>query len=352
MFDLVLFFYVNLTWGALVGIAAGAGGGILIGGVMWGYYDTQIRGPVSSSLNFSVQCFESPSKAYGFWGVWSEPPAEIPMSDEQRKMPVRIPVGYFGRKSANENLSQIQTTTETGLTMVEEIHTRSPACGNKACTCEWHNRDFIIDNGEIYHRLPYLQFETHGYVLTPAAGSAPFRQAVLISPCKIDSLRQIHDVLFFRGMPVMGRTTYITIARCFEMDPENEMFGGPAYIITCSSWHIELAQRLAGFTPAYMVPNSDRIVSLYNMWGVERAMKLNQQLTTAHDQINALQSQLNDFTGQVYKTAWTYIESFFRTRQLPRMPGRGILGRRGIILIVLTAVTITLTIAYLLHIIG
>jgi len=89
------------------------------------------------------------------------------------------------------------------------------------------------------------------------------------------------------------------------------------------------------------------------MWGVERAMKLNQQLTTAHDQIRALQSQLNDFTGQVYKTAWSYIEAYFRTRQLPKVRGEGILSRKGaiVLLVVAGAIALTLTVAYLLHVI-
>jgi len=117
MFDLIMFFYANLTWGAIAGIGAGAGGAIVIGGGLWGYYDTQIRGPVSSNLNMSVQCFESPSKAYGFWAVSDQPLSEIPMSDEQRKLPARIPVGYFGRKSTSENQSQTSTTTDTGLTI-------------------------------------------------------------------------------------------------------------------------------------------------------------------------------------------------------------------------------------------
>lgn len=353
MFVLVAVVYANTNWGGVVGIFVGALGAGGIGGGMWGYYDVAIRGPVGSGLNLSAQVFESDSIGYGVWLVGEQPFTEIPMTDEQRKMPMRIPVGYFGKNPSTTGQTSQELATNSGLTMIEEIHTRSPSCSNKNCTCEYHSNDFSVDNAEIFHRLPFLEFETHAYVATPNQGGAPFKQAVIISPCEIDKLRTIKDLIFFRNIPVMGRTTYVSLTRVFEMDERDEMFGAPMYVITHSTWHVGLTQRLAGFIPAYMVPNRDRVVETYNMWGVERAMKLNQQLTTAHDRISALESQLNDFTGQVYKTAWSYIEAYFRTRQLPKIAGQGILSRKGILvlLIAAAAIGITITLAYLLHLI-
>ena len=284
LFDLVMFFYTNMTWGALAGIAAGGlGAGGIVGG-LGAYYFLGVITPASAGLNLSAQIFELPELGWGLWAVNDQPLVEIPMSDEERKMPARIPVGILGKKTAANPAGQIQQATDEGVTMIEEVHGTCPSC----------SKQISLDTGEIYHRLPFLEFETYGYVMTPNPGSTPFEKAIIISPCKIDSLRTIRDLIFFKSMPVMARTTYVTLCRVFEMDTGTE-FSAPAYVITSSSWHIELTQRLAGFTPAYMVPNMSRIVEIYNMWGITEAMKLKQQLATAKSRIDSLEANQPEF---------------------------------------------------------
>jgi len=282
MFDLVAFFYANLTWGALIGIVVGGLGAAGIVSTLAGYYWFAVMIPVSAGLNMSSQLFDLPGLASGSWFVQDKPLTEISMDPEERKMPVRIPVGIFKKKTVKDG-EQVSQTGE-GLTMIEEVHGVCPDC----------HHNVSLDSGEIYHRLPFLEFETFAYVMTPAAGSAPFQQAVIVSPCKIDSLRQIQDLIFFKGMPVMARTTYVSLTRIFEMDQEQD-FGAPMYVVSFSTWHVELAQRLAGFTPAYIVPNLERIVQIYNLWGITEAMKLKQQLATAKSRIDSLEANQPEF---------------------------------------------------------
>ncbi len=281
MFDLVAFFYANITWGALIGIVVGGVGATGIIGMLAGYYWFAVMAPVGAGINLAMQIFELPSLAGAAYLVMNHPIDEIPLDDEERLMPVRIPMGIYKKPTEKE---KSQTQQDEGLTVIEEVHGMCPAC----------KKEVSLDNGEIYYKIPSLQFSTHGYVITPSPGTAPFDKAVIISPCSLGELITIQDLLIYKGMPVMGRVTYVSVARIFEMDSGTD-FSAPCYAVLFSTWHVALAQHLAGFTPAYMVPNREKIIDYYNLWGITEAMKLKQQLATAKSRIDSLEANQPEF---------------------------------------------------------
>lgn len=166
--------------------------------------------------------------------------------------------------------------------------------------CQYHFKDFAVDHGQLYHKFPFLQFKTYAYVMTPS--SASFQQAVIISPCKIDSLRKITDLIFFKGFPAMASTVFLSLTRVFELD-QHSVFGGPVYVVNFSSWHVEITQQLAGFTPAYMIPNQEQIIKILNLWGIREALQLMQQIATLKAQVESLQGSQIDFDKGVEATA-------------------------------------------------
>ncbi|KKW14668.1 MAG: hypothetical protein UY55_C0005G0016 [Candidatus Jorgensenbacteria bacterium GW2011_GWB1_50_10] len=282
MFVFIAFFYASTTWGMLVGlIIAGLGSAGIIGSLL-GYYWLAIVLPVGSGINLSAQIFELPSLAGGVYLVMNQPIVEIPMDDEERLMPVRVPMGIYRKEATNAGGSQTQQSE--GLKVIEEVRGICPSCKN----------EIELETGEIYYESPFMQFSTHGYVLTPSPGTAPFDKAVIISPCSLGELIDVQDLLIYKGMLVMGRVTYLSLGRIFEMDSGTD-FSAPCYAVLFSTWHVQLAQRLAGFTPAYMVPNREKIISFYNMWGITEAMKLKQQLATAKSRIDSLEANQPEF---------------------------------------------------------
>jgi hypothetical protein len=303
MLTFIAVFYATTAWGMFAGLLIGILGIAGIGGGICAYYVIAIIRPASAGLNLSAQVFETDELAYGIWMVNDKPLTEIPMDPDERLMPVRIPFREFSKKkrsatNGGQKLEQLSEADAEGLEMIEEVHIR---CPNDQC--EFHMRDIVADHGQIYHRLPYLQFKTYGYVATPNPNSAPFQQAVIISPCEIDALRRIQDLIFFKGFPVMAPTTFISLSRVFEMDEHIPGFAAPAYVVSFSSWHVRVAQQLAGFTPAFMVPNLERVIQIYNLWGVREALKLQQQLSTAHARIESLEGGQLDFDKAVEATS-------------------------------------------------
>ena len=283
----IMVFYAISLWGGMVGLGVGAAETAGVALCLFGYYWVAILVPTSAGLNLSAQVFETEEKAWGCWMVHDTPLTAIPMEEEQRLMPVRIPFGEFSKPSTGVG-------EEPGLPITEEIRVN---CPNPKC--DYNKTKFRVDYGEIAHKLPYLQFKTFPYVITPNPGSAPFEKAVMISPCEIDSLRQIRDLIFFKGFPVMARTTFVSLTRVLELDETIPTFGAPCYVVSHSSWHVKIAQQLAGFTPAYMVPTQEQIGSVYNMWGITEAMKLQQQNEILKQRISSLESGLPDFRKAV-----------------------------------------------------
>jgi hypothetical protein len=199
----------------MVGLGVGAAETAGVAFSLLGYYWVAILVPTSAGLNLSAQIFETEEKAWGCWMVHDTPLTAIPMDEEQRLMPVRIPFEEFGKPSTGVG-------EELGLPITEEIRVN---CPNPKC--DYNKTKFRVDYGEITHKLPYLQFKTFPYVVTPNPGSAPFEKAVIISPCEIDSLRQIRDLIFFKGFPVMARTTFVSLTRVLELDETIPTFGAP-----------------------------------------------------------------------------------------------------------------------------
>jgi hypothetical protein len=296
--------------------------------------------PVSAGLNLSAQVCESEQDWWGLWLVNDIPLSAIPMEEEQRLMPVRIPFGEFG-KNPTTSTEQV-AEGESGLAITEEIRVN---CPNPKC--DFHNTKFRVDYGEITHKLPYLQFKTFAYVATPNQGSAPFEKAVIIAPCEIDSLRQIRDLIFFKGFPVMARTVFVSLTRVFEMDETIPIFNAPCYVVTHSSWHVKLAQQLAGFTPAFMVPNLERVVETYNLWAVAEALKLTQQLKTAHARIQSLEGSQVDYDKAVEATAANIRKQEDLMDMFPRKMRTGLLKPKVLALIAATIIGVAIAV-YLL----
>ena len=285
-------FYAATLFGWLIGMIVGGveAAGIIAG--LAGYYYVAIMMPISQGSNLSAQCWESSSQLFGAWLISEQPLSEIPMDEEERLMPVRIPFGEFGKDVKKPEGSEGESE---GLEVIEEVHVR---CPNPKC--ENHFKEFTVDHGQIYHKFPFLQFKTFAYVMTPS--NASFQQAVIISPCKIDSLRKITDLIFFKGFPAMASTTFLSLTRVFELD-QHSAFGGPVYVVNFSSWHVEITQRLAGFTPAFMIPNQEQIIKILNLWGIREALQLTQQNATLKAQIESLQGSQIDFDKGVEMTA-------------------------------------------------
>lgn len=237
----VLMFYSITLWGMLIGMIVGGVEAAAIVAGLAGYYYVGVMMPISQGSCFSVQGWESPSLVHGDWLVSEQPLSEIQMDDDDCLMPVRIPSSKLGKKNKPSQNGE----GEEELEVIEELRTKSPPCSNEKCTCERHSMEFPVEYGQIYHKLN-LQFRTYAYVMIPS--NASFRQAVIISPCKIDQFRKITDLIFFKGFPAMASTTFLSVTRVFEMD-EHSQFGGPVYIVNFSSWHVELAQQLTDSLP-------------------------------------------------------------------------------------------------------
>lgn len=342
-------FYAITLWGGLAGLLVGGLGVAGAGGGFAAYYVVGVMQPASRGLNLSSQVFESSSWAWGCWVVNDTPMTEIPMDDKKRKMPVRIPVGMYERRKENVNGGQLAEQTsqpdETGIDMIEEIRVR---CPEKECPSK--GAPFLVDSAEVSNKLPYLTFDTYAYVATPSQRSVPFKQAVIISPCPIDELRRIQDLIFYNGFPVMAPTTYVSLTRVFELDEHDPTFYGPVYFITFSTWHVQLTQKMTSFIPAYMVPNQEQIVNILNLWGFGLYKQLSQQYSTTSQRAGAVENQLSDFQGQVLKTSWNIFAQFLRTREMPKLGGSRI-PFRNIALLIVAAVVISLVAGYLLHLI-
>lgn len=328
--------------GSLVVAGLGLGG---LGGGLAAYYNFEILIPTTKGMNLSMSIWETNHLAYGCWDVNEQPIIDIPFRDErERIMPVRIPAGIAGRKKSQSG--------EQELEVIQEIRTTTPDCGEKDCKCKFHREEFIAEYGQLYLMYPWLQFKTYAYIITPNPGTAPFRHAVLICPCPLNSLNSIQDLIFYKGFPVTTSTKFVCLSRVFEMDERNETYGGPCFILSFSSWHVEKAQQLSGFTTAFMVPNRERVIEIYNLWGIKDAETLREQLSTTRARVESLEFQLKDFQGQVFKTAWNIFASYLRTREMPRLSGKSIFSRKSVIAIIIGAVALALIAAYLLHVFG
>ena len=354
MFGLLGYFLASTTFGfgSVYAIMIGLGVFIAIPILIVFYYMLGVVKPAATAtVNLSAQVFETPELGYGAWIITGRPPDEIPFpSDDARLMPVRIPMTTGARTATNggnpstiqpDDPEQTAVLEEPGLEIIQEAVARCPSD-----KCSYHHTDFPVEIGRIQMQLPFLQFRTYAYIFTP--GEDPIRQAVLIFPCPYDHLRRVQELIFYKGFPVTAPTTFVSLSRVFEMDEHVPIYSAPAFVVNFSSWHVEIAQQLAGFVPAYMVPNQERIISIYNLWGIREAQRLQQQNATLQARITALEENLGDFSGQVMKTSWNVIKSYLRTRELPGVGSRLRWLRPRTILLIIALIAITASIVYLI----
>lgn len=338
MFSMV---YVSTTFGWLLGLFVGVVELISIGGGFFGFYYAAVLIPVSQGQNLSIQFWETPEKVRGEWVVNQEPLTEIPMDPDERVLPVRIPFGKYIRKTS---ITNNDGQAPKGLEMIEEIQVTCPDP-----KCQYHTVKFRVDYAEIFNKIPELTFETHAYVMTPT--NASFKQAVLISLCKIDELRDIQDLIFFKGFPAMASTKFISASRLFEMDQHVPVFGAPLYVISFSSKHVELAQQLAGFTPAFMVPTLEKVVQVYNLWGVREALRLMQQNATLQAQVDSLTGAQIDFNKATEATAANINKQETLMDLTPKRIGTGFLQGKYIALMAAIGISAAIITYLLLYVI-
>jgi len=285
LLGIISMFYVSTTFGWVIGLIVGVVELVGIGVGFFAFYYIAVLVPVSQGFNVSATGWETAERAWGAWIINEHPLEEIHMDDEERFLPVRIPFGKYERKPSAPNNGEGKESE--GLKIVEEFYVN---CPNESCSN--HKNKFRVDYAENYYKIPEITFPTYAYVMTPS--NAPFKQAIIISPCKINSLTKIQDLMFFKGFPVMASTTFLSLSRIFEMG-EGSVYGGPCYLVSFSSWHVEMAQRLAGFTPAFMVPTVEQIVHIYDMHGITKAMEMAGQITTLKSRVASLEANQPDF---------------------------------------------------------
>jgi hypothetical protein len=144
----------------------------------------------------------------------------------------------------------------------------------------------------------------------------------------------------------MASTVFLSLTRVFELD-QHSVFGGPVYVVNFSSWHVEITQQLAGFTPAFMIPNQDQIIKILNLWGIREALQLMQQNATLKAQIESLQGSQIDFDKGVEATAANIRKQEDLMDMFPRKMRTGLLKPKVLALIAATIIGVAIAV-YLL----